>query len=135
MNEVLVDTDILSYYLNGDKKIIAKFAEYLSNYEFLNLSIITYYEIVSGLIFKNATVKLKRFEEFIQDCKIYPVTKKSAKISSEIYSELRKSGKPLDDIDLLIAGIAIENDLILATNNEKHFGKIKQIKIENWIKI
>lgn len=40
----------------------------------------------------------------------------------------------MDDIDLLIAGIAIENDMILVTNNERHFGRIPGLKIENWKK-
>jgi len=38
----------------------------------------------------------------------------------------------VDDIDLLIAGIAIENEMILVTNNEKHFRRIPDLKIENW---
>ena len=38
----------------------------------------------------------------------------------------------LDDIDLLIAGVAIENDMVLVTNNEKHFQRIPDLNIENW---
>jgi tRNA(fMet)-specific endonuclease VapC len=62
------------------------------------------------------------------------LTEKSVKISAELYSELRQSGNPLDDIDLLIAGVAIENGLIMVTNNENHFGRIPGLKIENWKK-
>jgi len=46
---------------------------------------------------------------------------------------LRKSGKPIDDFDLLIGATAIANDLILVTNNIKHFENLKKIKLENWI--
>ncbi len=35
---------------------------------------------------------------------------------------------------ICIAGVAIENELILATNNEKHFSRIPGLKIENWKK-
>lgn len=34
--------------------------------------------------------------------------------------------------DILIAGTAIENDLILITNNTKHFSLIKGLEIDNW---
>ncbi|MDP3433898.1 MAG: type II toxin-antitoxin system VapC family toxin, partial [Bacteroidota bacterium] len=61
-------------------------------------------------------------------------TEKSVKISAELYSELRQSGNSLDDIDLLIAGVAIENHLIMVTNNENHFGRIPGLKIANWKK-
>lgn len=41
----------------------------------------------------------------------------------------------IDDIDLLIAGIAIDNEMTLVTNNENHFNRIPSLKIENWSKI
>ena len=56
-------------------------------------------------------------------------------LSSEIYASLRKKGNPLDDIDILIAGIAMENKNILVTGNASHFGRIKGLNIEDWITI
>ncbi len=52
-------------------------------------------------------------------------------ILAKIYSSHRKHGIVIDDIDLLIAGIVIENKLAIASNNEKHFGKIKGLRVEN----
>ena len=55
-------------------------------------------------------------------------------MSGDIYSRLRQDGTLIDDIDLLIAGIAIENEMALVTNNENHFKRIPGLKIENWKK-
>ena len=60
------------------------------------------------------------------------MTEESCKISSEIYSKLRTKGELIDDIDLLIAGVAIENEMILVTNNTSHFGRISGLNLENW---
>ena len=60
------------------------------------------------------------------------LTEESCKISAEIYSTLRNRGELIDDIDLLIAGIAIENEMTLVTNNQSHFGRISGLKTENW---
>lgn len=38
----------------------------------------------------------------------------------------------MDDIDIMIAGVAISNNLILVTNNLKHFQKIAGLEIEDW---
>ena len=46
---------------------------------------------------------------------------------------MEKLGKPIDSFDLLIAATALENDLILVTNNLKHFSRIPGLKIENWM--
>ena len=132
MNRAVIDTDILSYYLKGDPDVVKKFEQYLDQYEILEISIITYYEITSGLLAKNALKQLNTFEEFISENLILPLTEKSAKISAEIYAILRQSGNTIDDIDLLIAGIAIENEMTLVTNNDSHFDRIPNLKTENW---
>ena len=47
---------------------------------------------------------------------------------------LYKIGKPLhDEFDLLIGVTAVENKLILVTDNIKDFTRIEGIKIENWL--
>jgi tRNA(fMet)-specific endonuclease VapC len=69
---------------------------------------------------------------FKGDPAIVPLSEKSAKKSAEIYATLRQSGTTVDDIDLLIAGIAIEYGYTLVTNNDKHFRRIPGLITENW---
>jgi len=95
MNRALLDTDILSYFLKGDPMVVKKVEDYLGFFEFLEVSIISYYEITSGLLAKSAFKQLEVFEEFIAENAIIPVTSKSAKISALIYSNLRQSGNPI----------------------------------------
>lgn len=54
---------------------------------------ITYYEVTSGLLAKNAFKQLGVFEEFIAINNILPLTKESVKRSAEVYSTLRRIGK------------------------------------------
>lgn len=134
MTRALIDTDILSYYFKGYETVIENFEQYLQEFDLIEISLITYYEIIGGLLAKNALKQLSIFEDFVSDNLVIPMTERSAKISSELYSTLRQSGNSVDDIDLLIAGIAIENEMILVTNNEKHFRRIPGLKIANWAK-
>ena len=41
---------------------------------------------------------------------------------------------PVDDFDLLIGASAIAHDMVLVTNNSKHFERMTGIVIENWTK-
>ena len=134
MNRALIDTDILSYYFKGHDIVLDNFKKYLDQYDLIEISLITYYEIVGGLLAKNALKQLTVFEDFVLENLVIPMTESSAKISAELYSTLRQSGNNVDDIDLLIAGIAIENEMTLVTNNEKHFDKIPGLAIMNWSK-
>ena len=51
----------------------------------------------------------------------------------ELKASLEKSGKIIDDMDLLIASTALTRNLVLVTNNEKHFNRINGLEIENWM--
>lgn len=47
--------------------------------------------------------------------------------------ELERKGTPVDDFDLLIGCTALANNLIMVTDNVKHFSRIPNLVIENWI--
>ncbi len=49
-----------------------------------------------------------------------------------MYATLRKKGRAIDDLDLLIAGIAKANRFVLVTNNRKHFDPIEGITVRDW---
>ena len=52
----------------------------------------------------------------------------------KLKAALEKEGNVIDDADLFIAACAIVNDAILITNNERHFKRIKELRLENWMK-
>ncbi|MCX6257788.1 MAG: type II toxin-antitoxin system VapC family toxin [Bacteroidia bacterium] len=134
MKQAILDTDILSEFLRGNLKVLAKVDEHLKEYGFISLSIITYYEILNGLIFKDANKQLARFDEFVSYNKVVPLTLRSVKISASIQADLRKNGTEIGHTDTLIAGVAIANNLQLITNNTEHFNRITGLEIENWNK-
>jgi len=66
MKPSMLDTDILSEFLRGNSKVINYVDEHLNIYGFINISIISYYEILNGLLYKDAKKQLVKFEEFIE---------------------------------------------------------------------
>jgi len=128
----ILDTDTLSFYLKNHENVVRKIKQIIEKESSLGITIITHYEILSGLKFKHSEKFLKSYISFTQEINIYPLTEKSIEISSDIYATLRKKGNPLDDMDLLIAGIAIEGKQVLVTGNSSHFNRIKVLKIEDW---
>ena len=130
----MLDTDILSEYFRGNVNVIENVSQYLNEYDSINLSIITYYEMLNGLLYKDAKKQLKKFNDFVALNKIIPLTIESVKVSAAIHADLRKKGITIGHTDTLIAGIAIANDLQLVTNNTNHFKGIKTLEIANWMK-
>lgn len=132
MDKALIDTDILSYFLNGDQRVTAKVQEYLVYHDKLLFSQITYFEILAGLEYKGASKQINKFELFASKCSILTLTKNSLNVSAKVYGELRRKGIQIGTPDLLIAGIAIDRNLNLVTNNDKHYRPIDRLTLINW---
>ncbi len=90
MKPSLVDTDILSLFFKHHPKVTACFDTYLTQYKSINFSIITYYEIVSGLKHRDAHNKLAVFLDFASCNSVLPLTEHSVTIAGDIYANLRK---------------------------------------------
>ena len=129
MRKYLLDTNIISYYLKGFDSLKEKLSE---NVDLLAISIISYYEIVSGLQSINANRRIAEFQKFCELTDIRNLDKASISASCKIYADLKKTGRLIDDIDILIAGIALSNNLVVVTDNTEHFKRIGGLKVENW---
>jgi tRNA(fMet)-specific endonuclease VapC len=132
MKEVILDTDTLSFYLKRHPNVVSHFDEYVEKHGYVSISRISVVEILGGLRAKNAVRQIERFKNLIAEHKILDTTELSAEISADIFAELWKKGKHSGNYDILIAGIAIANDLILVTNNTKDYDNISRLSLDNW---
>ncbi len=73
----------------------------------------------------------KLVNDFCNDLEIIPITGTLSHYARQ-KATLRKRGLLIDDFDLLIACGAMEHDLILVSDNTKHFDRLN-VKLENWI--
>lgn len=132
MDPTLVDTDILSYFLRGDPPVVAAFDRYLSQHGKIIISIITYYEVLSGLRYRDAKKLAGDFLELADSSRILPLTIRACSIAADLYADLRQNGQRIDDVDQLIASIALAKDLPIATNNVRHFEQVPGLRISDW---
>jgi tRNA(fMet)-specific endonuclease VapC len=132
MGKYLLDTDISVFYLRGKYNINRKLKEIIG-YDNCFISEITLAELKYGAeLSERVDENLRSVNEFANRIGILPIFN-SLDLYAKEKARLRKSGSIIDDFDLLIGCSAIKNGLTLVTNNGKHFERIKNIKIENWI--
>jgi len=134
MKPTLIDSDIISYFIKNDKDVYDKFIAYIGEYDAINISIVTYYEVLRGLYHKNATRQIRVFEQLLSNCNIISLTVESAQISATEYARLKRQGITIGTGDMLIAGTALAQGFVLASNNERHFNHINNLEITNWKK-
>jgi tRNA(fMet)-specific endonuclease VapC len=63
-----------------------------------------------------------------------PLTDEIVERSAEVYADLYRRGELISEGDMLIAGTALVHNLVVVTNNEKHFNRISGLQIDNWLK-
>ncbi len=74
----------------------------------------------------------QRLEQFTAPLEILTYDEMAAGAYGDIRFQLEKYGQPIGPLDLLIAAHALSQNLILVTNNDKEFKRIKNLKVENW---
>ena len=70
-------------------------------------------------------------DDFLTGVQILPIFHSLDLYASE-KARLRKAGTPVDDFDLLIAVTSVTYNLVMITNNTKHFNRIHGIELEDW---
>ena len=129
----LIDTNICIYLMNKKpSKVIQRFKDIEIGQ--IGISTITVSELNYGVA-KSEFQKQNaiRLEEFLTPFEILPYDETASKYYGIIRSQLESQGKVIGPLDMLIAAHALSRDLILITNNEKEFLRIKSLKVENWV--
>ncbi|MFO7743853.1 MAG: type II toxin-antitoxin system VapC family toxin [Psychroflexus sp.] len=130
MNQYLLDTNICIYYIKGLHDLKSKFEEVGPENCFI--SEITLAELKFGVAKSEAKEKnQKALDNFLSGIQILPIFP-ALDIYAEEKARLQKSGKIIDDFDLLIGATAVSFDLKMVTNNTNHFMRLTDIKLEDW---
>lgn len=131
MTQYLLDTNICIYYIKGLYDLKKKFEEIGPENCFI--SEITLAELKFGVAKSQAKEKNQRaLDSFLSGIQILPIFP-ALDVYAEEKARLQKSGKIIDDFDLLIGATAVSFDLNMVTNNKSHFSRVKDIKLEDWI--
>ena len=127
----LIDTDIIIYSLKNHPTVMENFQVYEKTPK--SLSVITFGELIYGA-HKSAhseknLANVRRLSEIFP---LLPVSPAIMETFGLLKAHLNKIGMVVADMDLLIGSTAITHNLILVTNNVRHFEKIPDLSIQNW---
>ena len=126
--KICLDTDICVAIINGEDRA-ENFRDAAIDSE-LFLTSVTVFELYLR------KTRLDKVSEFLNNFNLYvlPLDQNCALISSEIHKDLEKKGSIIEFRDIFIASIAINNNCTLATFNKKHFSKIKNLQLLDFLK-
>jgi len=131
----LLDTNILSELVKKkpNDNLIAR----LESVPFISL----YTASICIMELRYGALRMKNGEDLwakiqtriVSKLQIIPFSYKEALKAAEILHELYSVGRPIGIEDIMIASIALSNRLIVISGNIKHFSRVPNLPVENWL--
>jgi tRNA(fMet)-specific endonuclease VapC len=102
--------------------------------EELAVTAISVGELTHGA-FKSSRVteNLARVDVLLAAVAILPYDERAARRFGRVKADLERAGMRLSDLDLQIASIALQHDVPLVTHNRRHFERLPDLVIEDWL--
>jgi tRNA(fMet)-specific endonuclease VapC len=136
MNGFALDSNIISFYVKENANVKQNLYRELDAKIDVIVPPFAYYEVKRGLVNANATRQLRVFARLLQDCPVGPpVSQAVFEAAVYIWQPLKTKGRPIGEIDVLIAAYCKTYDLTLVTNNTGHFKRVTGLALADWSKV
>jgi tRNA(fMet)-specific endonuclease VapC len=130
MTGFMLDTDISSYIIRRRPPILVE--KFEKHAETLSVSVMTAAELRFGAEKAGRPKLAELVEAYLDRLAILDWTDEVSGHYARIRSALERSGKPIGNMDLLIASHAVSVRMTLVTNNLKHFSNVAGLSVEVW---
>jgi tRNA(fMet)-specific endonuclease VapC len=91
-------------------------------------------EIEAGLLQVRGPAKYRRdLNHLLLQLRLWPIDQKTARIYGELYVQLRRSGRVLSQVDIMIAALARQMKLTILTT-DLDFQAVPAVRVADWSK-
>ena len=133
MKLYMLDTDTCSYIIRERPiSVLERFRKFAM--EQICISSVTYAELLYGVA-RSSSKRINRpiIDDFVRHLDVIDWDTGAAEQYGQIRADLEARGEPVGAMDMMIAAHAKSIKAVLVTNNQKHFARIKGLKVENWV--
>lgn len=128
----LLDICVISDFVKGDKNTLTMLKRFSPNE--IAISSITVMEIQYGLALhpnRAKTIALV-IRDLLESITILDFDSNDAIETATIRALLKQQGRPIGSYDILLAGTALNHNLVFVTSNTNEFNRIDDLVLENW---
>lgn len=127
MADYLLDTTAIIDFLRNKGSVAEMLERFSLEGGILGICAVNVIEVYAGM--KDG--ERAATESFLDSLKFYDSDRNVAGIAGELKRNYRKKGVTMSTPDVLIAATAIKNNLVLVTNNSKHF-PMKEVRVYSY---
>ena len=124
---ILFDTSAIIDFLKGGVKTKSIVEEIETNRESVYTTVISQYELLTPVYHKRMKAEERNIRAFLRRSIVFPLDQNSAEKASRIMGSLYKLGLPINALDTMIAGIAIETGTDKIATLDRDFMQIAKV--------
>jgi tRNA(fMet)-specific endonuclease VapC len=133
LTRFLLDTNILSDLVrNPQGRVAARIAKVGEGA--ICTSIIVAAELRFGAVKKASERLATQIDRILSAIDIQPFDAPADAVYARLRAQLEAAGAPIGGNDMLIAAHALATDCVVVTDNEREFGRISGLSVENWLR-
>lgn len=127
----LLDTDTCIYALKQNPAVLNRLLA--QSRDDVAVSVITEAELRTGAAKSTSPARtLRLVENFLRPLAVVEFDSADAAFYAQVRSRLERAGTLIGPLDTLIAAQAVARKLVLVSNNEREFGRVASLYVENW---
>lgn len=127
----LLDTDICSAYLRGERRVHNRFLQHISR---LHVSVLSVSELCAWVYLADDPMRREEgLAAMLSDVTVLGVDDDVARRCGRLRAALRREGIHVPTLDLLLGSTALVRDFTMVTHNQRHFRLIPGLRIEDWL--
>lgn len=129
----MLDTNVCSYLMRSRPTSVVERLRILGP-DRVAVSVITAIELRQGA---DASASPKRYhaaiDAFLAEVAVLSLGEEVVRAVAGVRASPRKIGKPIGDMDSLIAGHARALGMVLVTHNTREFDRVHGLRVEDWV--
>jgi tRNA(fMet)-specific endonuclease VapC len=129
----LFDTGIAGYYVNRQSAVFARAREEVSRGNRIGIGVPVLAELYYGVeLSATRDRNLQRLHVALATLTIWPFTEAAAAEYGRIAAELRRAGRPMAQIDIMIAASAFSLGNCTVVSTDSDLRAVPGLAVENW---
>lgn len=133
MTMYLLDTNHLSAAINRDADIRARLRDAWLRGDRVGTCVPVLCELHTGLaLTARREQNLQLLRELLRAVRTWPLEHRTARLYGELFHELRRKGRALSQVDIMLAALARQLKAVLVST-DRDFDAIPDVRVENWL--
>ena len=124
---ILIDTSVAVDFLRGRERGLSVVESSQKSTEVVGFSAVSMYELLSPIHHQKLDRQERIVRSFVHRLRLLPFDAEAADASAKIMGSLLRIGKPLNPVDVIIAGTAVANGAEKLISLDADFERIAQV--------